>query len=455
MGYTLRIMGLGMTDETRESYKMEEILERASKLTEAAELYVVTSESTPVVFETNRLKNIEHKQSTISALRVIKNRRTGYAVATGAVNAARLVSDALETAAFGQVAKFELPARLNYPLVDVFDPGVETVTLEQMVGFGERLIERIRANTPEIQCGAALSKGTATVLIMNTRGGDARYITTDFSYSLEGTLVRGTDMLFVGDAESSCHPLSDGDSVVNTVINQLERARETASVATKTMPVIFTPDGITGTLMPSLMSAFNGKVVYQGASPLAGRTGEKVFDDKLYLTDDATVPYRPNSRPCDDEGIPSRRTALIEEGVVKNFLYDLQTAGMAGAKSTGNGERGRGSLPAPAPSAFIITPGNTTFEEMVGDIKEGLLIEQVMGAEQGNILNGDFSGNVLLGYKIENGQITGRVKNTMIAGNVFALLKDIAAIGNDVKWEGGFLATPSFYFPALAVATKD
>ena len=78
-----------------------------------------------------------------------------------------------------------------------------------------------------------------------------------------------------------------------------------------------------------------------------------------------------------------------------------------------------------------------------------------MGATQGNILGGDFSGNVLLGYKIENGKITGRVKNTMVAGNVYKMLSDIAGIGNDVKWIGGFLAAPSLYFSNVSVSAKE
>jgi len=433
---------------------MDDILERAKKVAEEAELYIVTSESTPVVFETNRLKNIESKQGTIMALRIIKNGRIGYAVATGTDGGAKLVDGAVETAEFGQEAKFEFPKRTPYPVVDVFDPEVELVTLEHMIKLGDHLISRILSNTQELQCSALVSKGTATVHIMNTRGGDALYRSTDFSFGVEGTLVKGTDMLFVGDSESSCHPLSRVDAVASTVITQLERARETAAISTRTMPVIFTPDGVASALVAPLMSAFNGKVVYQGASPLAGRTGEVVFDTKLFLTDDATIPYRPASRPCDDEGVPSQRTPLIEEGVVRNFLYDMQTAGLARAKSTGNGVRGRGSLPSPAPGAFVFTPGSTSFDDMVHDIKEGLLIENVMGAEQGNILNGDFSGNVLLGFKIENGKITGRVKNTMVGGNVYKMLKDIAAIGSDVKWVSGFLSTPSFYFPAVSVATK-
>ena len=142
------------------------------------------------------------------------------------------------------------------------------------------------------------------------------------------------------------------------------------------------------------------------------------------------------------------------KGTVKQSLYDLQTAARAKTQSTGNGSRNHGGLPSPSPSAFTIAPGNTTFEEMVQDIKEGLVIEQLMGAEQGNILGGDFSGNVLLGYKVENGKIVGRVKNTMVSGNVYQVLKEITAIGNKARWVGSFLQTPHLYLPSLSVASK-
>ena len=109
---------------------------------------------------------------------------------------------------------------------------------------------------------------------------------------------------------------------------------------------------------------------------------------------------------------------------------------------------------APSPSAFIINTGKTTFEDMLKDIKEGLVVEQLMGAEQGNLLAGDFSGNVLLGYKVENGKIMGRVKDTMVSGNVYNILKDIAAIGSEARWVGGFLQTPPFYCKGLSVSSK-
>jgi PmbA protein len=226
-----------------------------------------------------------------------------------------------------------------------------------------------------------------------------------------------------------------------------------AAAPNRQLPVIFTPDGVVSAFIPSFMAAFNGKVVLQGASPIGNKLGETVFDTRFSLYDDPTVDFAPHSRPCDDEGIASQRTALVENGKVQNFLYDLQTAGQAKAKSTGSGTRGRGGLVSPSASAFIIKTGESTFTEMVQDIKEGLVVEQLMGAEQGNVLGGDFSGNVLLGYKIENGEIVGRVKNTMVSGNVYQLLKDIS-VSREAKWVGGGVFTPHIFCPALAVTSK-
>jgi PmbA protein len=201
------------------------------------------------------------------------------------------------------------------------------------------------------------------------------------------------------------------------------------------------------------MAGLNGKLVLEGSSPLVNKLGEESFDKILTISDDPTIDYQPGSRPCDDEGIASQKTPLIENGVVQNFLYDLQTAALAGKKSTGNGER-HGGLPSPSVSTFIVSAGETTFSDMVADIQEGLVVEYLMGAGQGNTLGGDFSGNVLLGYKVENGKITGRVKDTMVAGNVYKVLNQIAAIGSETVWVGGMLQTPPIYFSSVSVSGK-
>jgi PmbA protein len=432
---------------------MEDILAQARKVAEQAEVFTVSTDETQAHFEANRLKHIESKQASTLALRIIRQGNIGYATTTQLGNSQDLVDMAVETARFGMPAKFELPTMDSYPAVEVFDSDIETVSMEDMVEPAKKLIAAITGHTAEIVCEAAATKAVASVRIMNSRGGQASYQKSLSSLGIEGSLIRGTDMLFVGDSESSCHPVSQYEAIADSVIQQLEWAKDQASVSTALLPVIFTPKGIASALMAPLMAAFNGKTVLEGASPIGKRLGELVFDQQLWLWDDPTLGYRPASRPSDDEGVPSQRTPLIEEGRVAHFLYDLQTAALAGARSTGNGGRNRG-LPMPMPSAFIIAPGSTAFDEMVSDIKEGLVIEHLMGAEQGNVLGGDFSGNVLLGYKVEHGKIVGRVKNTMVSGNVYQVLKEITAIGSEAQWVGGFLQTPHLYCPSLSVASK-
>lgn len=437
-----------------EANKVENILAQAIKVAEEAEVFVVSSEETPVQFEANRLKHIQSKQSRQVALRIIKDGRIGYATTTRLDDSQDLVDNAVATAEFGQIARFKLPSETSYPEVQIFDSNVKSVAIEEMVKLGEELIAAVTQHTPGILCEAGVTKAVVTASIVNSRGGKASYQQSIFSLGVDGQLIRDTDMLFVGESQSSCHPLRDTGSITEVVLQQLELAKERASAPSKTLPVIFTPNGVASVLVPPLMAGFNGRTVLEGASPVGNKLGQTVFDRKLSLWDDSTIDYRPGSRPCDDEGVPSQRTPLITAGRVSNFFYDLQTAALANTKSTGNGRRSPGGLPTPSPGAFIIAPGNTSFDEMVQDIKEGLVIEMVMGASQGNILGGEFSGNVLLGYKVENGRIVGRVKDTMVSGNIYQLLKEIAAIGSDAKWVGGLLNTPSIYCPSVSVASK-
>ncbi len=431
---------------------LEEIISRALKSATSAEVFRVDTEETPVQFEANRLKHIQSKQSTTISLRLIKNGRIGYAATNQTDDVAALVEMALETARFGQIAQFEFPGSRDFPTVEIYDPATEQVTLEQMVDLGEEMIARLRDKSDEISCEAQVDRAQMRVQAMNSAGGGTDYRHSSFSLALEGTRVRGSDMLFVGDSASSCQPLLDAGEITDRVIRQLELAENQAMTGRRPLPAVFTPNGVASALISPLMAAFNGRLVLEGASPLAGQLGAQLFDDKFTLSDDTLQAYRPHSRPCDDECVPSRRTPLITKGTVDAFFYDLQTAAQAGAASTGNGSRGRGGLPSPAPGAFVIEPGEVTLEDMIKDMRQGIVIEQMMGADQTNILGGDFSGNVLLGYKVEVGEIVGRVKNVMASGNVYDLLRGITGVGNDARWIGGFLKTPSLYFPRLSVA---
>jgi len=207
---------------------MEQLLAQAKRAAEEAEVFMVSSEETPVQFEANRLKHIQSKQSSYVALRIIREGKIGYATATELGDSQNLVKAAVETAQFGMAAEFELPPLTPYPDIEVFDPEVESVSVEEMNDLGKGLIATIRSHTPDIMCEAGVSKEIVSIQLINSRGGNINYRQSTFSVSIVGHLIRNTDMLFVGEIESSCHPLTETKAIAGEVLQQLERAKDRA-----------------------------------------------------------------------------------------------------------------------------------------------------------------------------------------------------------------------------------
>jgi PmbA protein len=433
---------------------LSEVLSSARRKAEQAEVFSASARATTIQFEANELKQVQTRESSSMALRIFREGRIGFAVASGGGGWEALADMAVETSQFGGPANFQFPSSQDYAKVLVFDPKVDEIAMDKMIEAGKELIAKIKGHTPDILCDVQVTRGASSISLVNSQGGEGRYGRSFFGLSLEGILVRDTDILWVGDSASSCRPdLIKIDDLADRVTWQLEMAKKKATVSTKLLPIIFTPDGVASALLSPLVLAFNGKTVLEGASPLKDKRGKQVFDKRLSLWDDATVAYGVGSYPFDDEGIPGRRLPLVADGVVANFLYDLQTAALAGTQSTGNGRRA-GGFPSPAISSLIFEKGDVSFQAMVEDMKEGLIVEEVIGAEQGNLLGGDFGGNVLLGYKVENGEITGRVKDTMIAGNVYQVLKELVGIGQEARWVGGILQTPPLYCSGVSVTAR-
>lgn len=434
---------------------MKSILNKAVQVAQEAEIFWTRFQEVPVIFEANHLKSISAREGTRFGLRLVKNGKIGISTCTNRRQLVSALEMAVDSADFGPAARFAFPEKLGYPAVRVYDTKVKQNDTYEMVEIGQALIDKMIKYNKEVLWDLRLNKAAISVNLLNSHGGGAKYRKSIYSISLDGSLIRGTDMLFVGDSLISCHPIKDTSFIAGSTMKQLDWAEEQARTPTKELPAIFTPMGMMSAFFSPLSSAFNGRLILQGASSLVGRLGEKAFDSKITLCDDATINYGPASKPCDDEGIPIRKNTLIEEGTVSSFFYDLQTAGMAGAKSTGNGHRANGGMPSPDVNSLVFSPGEATLGEMIADIKEGILVEQLMGAEQGNILSGEFGGNVLLGYKIEDGKIKGRIKDAMLSGNIYNMLKEVSAIGKDGRWIGGALWTPPFYFPKVSVAAKE
>ena len=432
----------------------ERILERALRSADEAEVFYATSSSTPVRFEANVIKGVDANDAMGAALRIIKDGRVGFSSTSNLDDLQALVDAAAETAPFGAEAHFEFPGAQTYPDVRPYDSSVEDVTLEEMVALGERAIADLQAYSTEAQVEGGVGKSTSTLALVNSRGGSVAYQRSRFQIGFEGTVIRGEDMLFTMDSESSIAALNDPSGVVASVIRQLEWAKETAPVETKSMPVVLMPTAVRSVLLSPLLAGLNGKSVLLGTSPLVGRLGERIVDERFSLTDDPTLPDAAGARPTDDECVASRRLPLITSGVAASFFYDLQTAGQAGVASTGAGERGLGSLPGPSTSVLLVDEGDATLDDIIAGMDEALIVERLLGAGQSNVLGGDFNANVLLGYKVERGRVVGRVKNTMISGNAYRALNDVLALGSERRWMGGGLFAPAIAVAGIAVSSK-
>lgn len=433
---------------------MLDVLDLARQHADQAEVYRVWRRETPVSFEANRLKLLETKESSGLALRLVKGGRIGFSATNDPDDKKGLVERAVELSGFGAEAKFDLPGLTEYPTVRLYDESTERVTIEEMVQTGQGMIDALRATNAEIDCEAGVTKTETEIEIVNSHGARVSYRRSGYAVALHGTLIRGTDMLFVGDWASSTGTDIDPKRITARVVKQLEMARDTVPAPTGKTTVLFSPRGVSSALLSPLTLALNGRTVIQGASPLQDKLGQRLFDERFSLWDDPTIDLRPASRIVDDEGIPARRTTLVDAGAPVTFLYDLQTAGQAGVETTGSASRGLGSLPSPSTSLLVVGEGDTSYDDILAGIDDGLLIEQLLGAGQGNVLGGEFGGNVLLGYRIEKGRITGRVKDTMISGNVYEALKNVVAIASDAEWVGGGLLTPGICCSGVTVSSK-
>ncbi len=282
------------------------------------------------------------------------------------------------------------------------------------------------------------------------------------SVSADIARVSDNDVLMIYDyyAGVGMPDAADLDAVVESIKTRLELALTIVASPSGSLPVVFSPMGLSAILLP-LEEALSGKTLIQGISPLQGKVGETVFAEALSITDDPTLANRPASYPFDDEGVPAARLPLIERGAPRHFVHDLETAARLGGaqRSTGHGHRGVFGKPRLSYSNFIVGTAPTARPRwslgggLTEGIQDGLLVDDLIGVGQGNVIGGAFSHPVALAYRVQNGQITGRVKDAAVAGNVYDLLKKIGGWGADGRWVGTRWS-PSLLLEGVSVAGR-
>lgn len=423
-----------------------------------AEVYATRGEKTLVGFKANALHSAEVSESSGTSLRVIVGGRLGFAGTTDPAAPAQLVTNALASAEHGDAVPLRFPGPQPGPIVRVYDPDLARLSIADLVDMGREMIALICKAEPDTHVDLQLERGVGHWELTNTAGvhvGDER---STLGITVEVSRVRSDDILMVFDYFGTT-TLAGPDTPLafaGDVAQRLALAKRDAPLAGGPMPVLFSPRGALVLLLP-LGEGLNGKNVLMGASPLAGRVGEPLFDPRLTIVDDGTLAGRPGSASHDDEGVPHRRHVLVENGVLRSFLYDLRTAALSGpgVESTGHGARGIFSPPEPSPTNTIVPGGEASLADLLQEMGRGLLVESALGLGQGNVISGAYSNPLGLAYGVENGEVVGRVKDVSIAGNVYQDLQRIQAISREGAWVYGGVWLPYLLLPELNVVTKS
>ena len=227
-------------------------------------------------------------------------------------------------------------------------------------------------------------------------------------------------------------------------------------VKTQRVPVIFAPEIARG-IMGNIFEAANGDSIYRHASMFDGMLGERVAGENVTVVDDGTLVFdREGVRiggfgtsAFDGEGLPTRRTVLVERGILKSYVMNTYTARKLGLASTGNASRGLAGNPGIGAGNFYLEAGDTTPEALIADVKQGLYVTEVMGFGT-NLVTGDYSQGAA-GLWIENGELAYPVEQITIAGNLKDMYRNISAIGNDLKFRSAS-ASPTIRVEGMTIA---
>ena len=250
----------------------------------------------------------------------------------------------------------------------------------------------------------------------------------------------------IADLES---PESIGEEAARRALRRLGARR----VPTQRVPIVFSPE-VARSLLGHLFEAASGDSIWRSASFLAGQLGQPIAAPNLTLIDDHTMLLPTGvggfgTSPFDGEGLPARRTVVVENGILQTYLLNTYTARKLNMRSTGNATRGLAGSPGIGAGNLYIQPGTQTPEAILAEIPAGLYVTSLMGFGA-NLVTGDYSRGAS-GLWIENGELTHAVEEVTIAGNLREMLKNITATGNDLIFRSSVTA-PTLRVDGMTVA---
>lgn len=423
---------------------MEKIENLLKDQFEQHEIYEEENEYKSISFESNKLKELSIKQSKGFAVRAIKDSGLTFSSSSN-YDLDKFNSNFLELSEYPTKTNIKFPKK-NHKENNAKIYSGDEFLLENHF-FIDKLdsnIKKILKKFPDALCDAEFDLGLGKSFLKNSNGLNLKSNESGISFFISAQTINGNDMLNIYSYASSVKMIEDEiiNSLTRKLIENLSIAQNIKETPSKGCPVIFTPHGLYQTILSPLLVSFNGTNLSKNLSKLCNKENEKIFDEKITIRDNPLIDFSPSSRNYDGEGISSQINTLIEKGKFITGLFDLKTANEYKCDSTGSAVRSVHTNTFPSTSNLIMDAGDTHINKMIEQIDEGILVDHLLGAGQGNELSGDFSANISLGYKIEKGKLVGRVKNTMISGNSFEALSNVENISIENENVYGSLQLP-------------
>ncbi len=337
------------------------------------------------------------------------------------------------------------PRRLS-ETKDTYDKRLETISSEELVEMAAVMLEAVESyDKRALSVDGGVGTSLIHTVIVNSHGVEAYDRGTAIACSMETIARDGNDVTpacFELNAERvySIDPEWVGREAARQAVSSLKAKK----IKSRRLPVIFTQAAFRSLLYFTLINAVKADYVQRERSALKGKLGEKVASDLVTVYDNGLLEGGLLTRKFDSEGVPCQKTLVIEKGILKHFLYDNYTANKIGDESSGNASRTGlapyASTPVLEASNFTFTKGNRTPDELVGEVGEGLIVYGVQGAHSSNAESGEFSVVATPVWKIENGNVVYAVREVMLTGVIFDVLKNVSALGNNMRKFGQLVA---------------
>jgi len=329
----------------------------------------------------------------------------------------------------------------SIPDLDLYDEAIEKLSTEEQIQMALRAERAAQGFSDQIMNfdGGGFDSAYGSLVLANSLGFAGEYKTT--VCSLASVPVAAEDGKMQRDYWYDVRrKLSELDSPENIGVMAARRTLRKLggkAVPTQTVPVVLEPN-MARDLLGDIFNAASGESIFRKASFLVGRLGERIANERLTVIDDGSMPRGLGSRPFDGDGLPTRRTVVINSGVLESYLLNTYTARKLGLRSTGNAGRGLTGGTGVEAGNLYIEPGPYSQDEIIASVSKGLLITELLGFGV-NIVTGDYSRSAS-GVWIEKGELTFPVQGVTIAGNLKEMLGSIEMVGNDLDFRGSVVS---------------